>query len=254
MDRRKQFTFYASYYDAVKKLSKKDQLALLMAICAYAIDGVDANLSGGAASAFILIKPTLDASRRKAESGKRGGNSKQSESKQQANNKQTNIRDKQNEANCKQSVSEKEKEKEIEKENEIEDEKEKESSISTPPVPPSRGEPAKREEDVFAGLSEPLRGKLQVWLDYKRERRESYKPTGLSALVSKTAREAAEHGEQAVLDLIDQSMSCGYKGIPFDRLAGKRTDAGAGKAGNQIGSLEMDAIQRMMAGGGTSGA
>lgn len=255
MDRRKQFTFYASYYDAVKKLSKKDQLALLMAICAYAIDGVDANLSGGAASAFILIKPTLDASRRKAESGKRGGNSKQSESKQQANNKQTNIRDKQNEANSKQGETGSEKEKEKEGEYEIEGEKEKESSISSPPcVPPSRGEPEKREEDVFAGLSEPLREKLRVWLDYKRERRESYKPTGLSALVSKTAREAAEHGEQAVLDLIDQSMSCGYKGIPFDRLAGKRVDAGTGKSGNQIGSLELDAIQRMMAGGGTSGA
>lgn len=249
MDRRKQFTFYASYYDAVKKLSKKDQLALLMAICAYAIDGVDANLSGGAASAFILIKPTLDASRRKAEIGKRGGNSKQSESKPKANDKQTAKFDKQNEANCKQSGSEKEKEKEIEKEKEykIEGEKEKESSISPPPcVPPSRGEPDKREEDVLSGLSGPLREKLQVWLDYKRERRESYKPTGLSALVSKTAREAAEHGEQDVMELIDQAMSCGYKGIPFDRLAGKRTDAGAGKAGNQIGSLEMDAIQRMM--------
>lgn len=245
MDRRKQFTFYASYYDAVKKLSKKDQLSLLMAICAYAIDGVDSNLSGGAASAFILIKPTLDASRRKAESGKRGGNGKQSVSKLKANDKQNEECDKQNKANCKQSGSEKEKEKE--KEYEIEGEKEKESSISTPPcVPPSRGEPDKREEDALSGLSGPLREKLQVWLDYKRERRESYKPTGLSALVSKTAREAAEHGEQAVMELIDQAMSCGYKGIPFDRLAGKRTDAGAGKAGNQIGSLEMDAIQRMM--------
>lgn len=255
MDRRKQFTFYASYYDAVKKLSKKDQLSLLMAICAYAIDGVDSNLSGGAASAFILIKPTLDASRRKAESGKRGGNGKQSGSKLKANDKQTAECDKQNKANCKQIGSEKEKEKEIEKEYEIEGEKEKESSISSPPcVPPSRGEPDKREEDALSGLSGPLREKLQVWLDYKRERRESYKPTGLSALVSKTAREAAEHGEQAVMELIDQAMSCGYKGIPFDRLAGKRTDAGTGKSGNQIGSLELDAIQRMMAGGGTSGA
>lgn len=250
MDRRKQFTFYASYYDAVKKLNKKDQLALLMAICAYAIDGEETNLPGGAASAFILIKPTLDASRRKAESGKRGGNRKQSGSKPEANKKQTESKP---EADTKQVETGSEKEKEGEYE--IEGEKEKESSISSPPcVPPSRGEPAKREGDVFAGLSEPLREKLRVWLDYKRERRESYKPTGLSALVSKTAREAAEHGEQAVLDLIDQAMSCGYKGIPFDRLAGKRVDAGTGKSGTQIGSLELDAIQRMMAGGGTSGA
>lgn len=247
MDRRKQFTFYASYYDAVKKLSKKDQLSLLMAICAYAIDGVDSNLSGGAASAFILIKPTLDASRRKAESGKRGGNSKQTESKPKANDKQTAKCDNQNEANFKQSVSEKEKEKEIEKENEIEEEKEKESSISPPPVPPSRGEPAKREEDVFSGLSAPLREKLRVWLDYKRERRESYKPTGLSTLVSKTAREAEKYGQQAVIDLIDQAISCGYKGIPFDRLSAYKPSwnkAQPEKTGPS--EFEREAVRRMM--------
>ena len=246
MDRRKQFTFYASYYDAVKKLSKKDQLSLLMAICAYAIDGVDSNLSGGAASAFILIKPTLDASRRKAESGKRGGNIKQTESKPKANDKQTAKCDKQNEANCKQSVSEKEKEKEIEKENEIEEEKEKESSISPPPVPPSRGEPGKREEDALSGLSGPLREKLQVWLDYKRERRESYKPTGLSALVSKVSVSAEKYGNQAVMDLIDQAMSCGYKGIPFDRLAQKNPGMIQQPEKREPGEFERRAIQRMM--------
>lgn len=245
MDRRKQFTFYASYYDAVKKLSKKDQLSLLMAICAYAIDGVDSNLSGGAASAFILIKPTLDASRRKAESGKRGGNSKQSESKPKANDKQTAKCDKQNEANFKQSVSEKEKEKEIEKENEIEEEKEKESSISPPPVPPSRGDPGKK-EDGLSCLREPLRGKLQVWLDYKRERRESYKPTGLSALVSKVSVSAEKYGNQAVMDLIDQAMSCGYKGIPFDRLAHKNPGMIQQADKREPGEFERRAIQHMM--------
>jgi hypothetical protein len=63
------------------------------------------SLSDAAAIAFELIKPTLDASRKKAESGKQGG------SKHEANAKQT-------EASAKQTAREKEGEKE--KEGEIE--------------------------------------------------------------------------------------------------------------------------------------
>lgn len=117
---------------------------------------------------------------------------------------------------------------------------------NTPPVPPSRGEPDKREEDALSGLSGPLREKLQVWLDYKRERRESYKPTGLSALVSKVSVSAEKYGNQAVMDLIDQAMSCGYKGIPFDRLAQKNPGMIQQPEKREPGEFERRAIQRMM--------
>ncbi|UNI72500.1 MAG: hypothetical protein [Chaetfec virus UA24_244] len=63
-------------------------------------------LPDAAAIAFISAKPNLDASRRKAESGKRGGSTKQNASKSKANEEQA--------------ASEKEKEVEIEIENEIE--------------------------------------------------------------------------------------------------------------------------------------
>ena len=108
---RKQFTFYKSYYDAISELPKKDQAALILAVCAYALyETPPKGLSIAASTAFKLIKPTLDSGRRKAESGALGGqaNGKQSESKPKANRKQG------------ESASEKEREKEIEIEYEVE--------------------------------------------------------------------------------------------------------------------------------------
>ena len=95
--KRKQFTFYASYYDAVKVLPKREQVEVILAICAYALEENEPSLTGTAAAIFSLARPTLDASRRKAESGQKGGKQtgskteakrKQNESKLQANRKQ----------------------------------------------------------------------------------------------------------------------------------------------------------------------
>lgn len=98
---RKQFTFYRSYYDAIQELPKKDQSAIILAVCAYAIYETEpVGLSAAASTAFKLIRPTLDSGRKKAQSGKQGG------SKMKANDKQT--------------AREKEVEKEIEKEYEVE--------------------------------------------------------------------------------------------------------------------------------------
>ena len=121
---RKQFTFYRSYLDAIRRLPKKEQGNIVLAICNYALDEtIPSALSPIADTVFTLVKPTLDASRRKAEVGSCGG---KTSSKAQANDKQSVSK---TEANRKQTVSEKEKEKEREKEGEIEIEKENECSI-----------------------------------------------------------------------------------------------------------------------------
>jgi hypothetical protein len=109
---RGQFTFYRSYYEAIKQLPKKEQANVLLAICAYALDEETTKLTGTAAAIFMLVKPTLDASKRKAESGKAGGSAKQTGSKRQAKPKQT--------------AREEEIEKEVEVEDEIEIENENE--------------------------------------------------------------------------------------------------------------------------------
>ncbi len=113
---RTQFTFYRSYYEAISALPKKDQTAVLLAVCAYALDNKEPNLSGTASAVFTLIRPTLDTSRRKSQSGKKGG---ENGSKTEASGKQTASK---TEAKPKQTASEKEGEIEVEKEVEIENE------------------------------------------------------------------------------------------------------------------------------------
>lgn len=118
---RGQFTFYRSYFDALRTLSKKDRLAAYEAIAAYALDGTEPVLTGPAATAFILIRPTLDTGRKRAKSGKQGG------SKTEANGEQTESKP---EASAKRGIERSEKEGEKEKEKEIEKEGEKDSYTS----------------------------------------------------------------------------------------------------------------------------
>lgn len=114
---REQFTFYRSYYEAIKRLPPEEQGVAALAICAYALDGEEPNsLPPTTEISFILIKPTLDTGRKKAQNGQRGGqaNGKQNKSTAEANRKQNRSKQ---EANAKQNESKKEKEVEIEKEN-----------------------------------------------------------------------------------------------------------------------------------------
>lgn len=122
MENRNQFTFYRSYYDAIRMLPKRDQAAVLLAVCAYALNGVEPDVDGTASAIFTLIRPTLDAGRRKAEGGKKGSPSKDSIKTSERCKKDT--------------VKEKEKEKEKEGEIEIENE------CYLPPISPLQGDNA----------------------------------------------------------------------------------------------------------------
>lgn len=65
---RKQFTFYRSYYEAISRLPVTKRGKLLDMIVRYALDGDEPeHLSGEQHMVFSLIKPTLEASRKKAE-------------------------------------------------------------------------------------------------------------------------------------------------------------------------------------------
>jgi hypothetical protein len=132
MEHRGQFTFYRSFWEAIKGLPKKDRLPILEAIISYALDGdYPKGLTQSQSAFFSLVKPNLDASRKKAASGKQGG------SKTKANGKQSERE------------KEKEKENEIENEIEIEGENDKEQTPSTGPMFAEfwKRYPDKREEE-----------------------------------------------------------------------------------------------------------
>lgn len=111
MDNRSQFTFYRSFWEAVQSLPKKDKLPVLEAIISYALDGATpSGLSQSQSAFFLLVKPNLDASRKKAANGKQGGSKPKANGKQTASKKEDEIE------------NEEEEEKEKENENEIEKE------------------------------------------------------------------------------------------------------------------------------------
>lgn len=67
---RKQFTFYSGFMDGIKRIkSKSARCDAYDAIIAYALDGTEPDLEklpDAAAIAFVMAKPNLDASRKRA--------------------------------------------------------------------------------------------------------------------------------------------------------------------------------------------
>ena len=80
--------FYRSFYGAIRELPERNQVEVLRAICEFGFDGSEPEISGLSKTIWILIKPNLQANRKKWESGCKA-KTKQPKSKTEANNKQT---------------------------------------------------------------------------------------------------------------------------------------------------------------------
>lgn len=74
------FVFYRSFRESIKVLKTKEQLITLLAICDYALYGIEPDLSGAPHAIFTVAKPSIDANRVKRENGKKGGRPKKSKS------------------------------------------------------------------------------------------------------------------------------------------------------------------------------
>ena len=82
---RDSFIFYRSFYDASKCLKTNEKAQLFDAICSYALDEKIEQLDGTAFGMFQLVKPQLDANRKRFQNG---CVKKQNESKTEAKKKQ----------------------------------------------------------------------------------------------------------------------------------------------------------------------
>lgn len=69
--RRGQFTFYASFYEAVDRLPKSRQLEVYRAIAQYGLYGLEPALNGSAEGVFSVIRAVLESGRSKAEAKRR---------------------------------------------------------------------------------------------------------------------------------------------------------------------------------------
>ena len=132
---RKQFTWYRSYYDALKELPAEEFRDIVLAVCAYALDGEEPELSGVARAIFTLIRPTLEVGRSKAENRSRAEQTSISaeqtgNSPEQTKNKPEQTQNKRKQTRNKPEQTRKEKEKEKEREKESEND-----SYCSPPPP-----------------------------------------------------------------------------------------------------------------------
>lgn len=91
---RDSFVFYRSFFESFDGLSKKDKLLLFDAICNYALNDIEPQLSGVPLAMFKLLKPQLDANTRRYENGLKGGRPRKTEAK--PNENQTKTKPKRN--------------------------------------------------------------------------------------------------------------------------------------------------------------
>lgn len=65
--KRNQFTFYRSYFEALRSLPRREVTETILAICSYALDGEEPQLDGVPMALFTLIRPTLDSGMKQAQ-------------------------------------------------------------------------------------------------------------------------------------------------------------------------------------------
>lgn len=120
------------------------------------------------------------------------------------------------------------------------------------PKPPSSGALLDSLLPEYA-FADALSQKIRNWVKYKQERKEGYKEQGLKSLLTQIQKNALKYGDAAVIDLIDLSMSNGWKGIIWDKLAEPQRPIYGKKeipkgASGVLGDAELEAIQRVLRG------
>lgn len=93
-NKRDSFIFYRSFYDASKCLKTEGKAQLFDAICSYALDEKVEQLDGTAYGMFQLVKPQLDANRKRFNNGcikKQKGSKKEAKSKQTKSKVEANV-------------------------------------------------------------------------------------------------------------------------------------------------------------------
>ena len=96
--------------------------------------------------------------------------------------------------------------------------------MPTPACPPKPKADKPKEPDQTERFNEPVRSAVRDWLNYKKERREAYKSTGLKSLLTEIENRVKRHGEQAVAEVIRLSMANNWRGIIWDRITETRPE------------------------------
>lgn len=212
---KKSFIMMEDWTVLLSKLPVETAGALIKAMCVYQLTGEVVTDDPVVEAQMAVIVPIMDGNNKKheeicqkrSEIGRQGVAKRwQKDSKQIANDSNCYTEDSKQIENALQTIAESESVSESVSESE---------SVSVSEYPADTKTPHTPLED--ADLSEPVKDKLREWLQYKKERRDAYKPRGLSALISMVHNREQEMGASAVIEAIDLSMANGWKGIIWER-------------------------------------
>jgi len=81
--------------------------------------------------------------------------------------------------------------------------------------------PADDIEKMF-GYNESLLEAVRDWLAYKKQKRQPYQSAGLKSLLTTIRKKVAEYGEDAVIEVMTESMGQNYQGITWDRIKSRK--------------------------------
>ena len=193
MEEVKSFTFYRNYYEIIKYLPTKEKTQLYDAILEYMFEDKEPELKELLKGIWVNIKMPLDTNKKNIKNGQKGGRPK----------------------------------KEIE-ENEEPKENPKETQIITQKEPKPKANNISyflflisNNNYKYININNNIYNKIIEWLEYKQERKELYKETGLKNLLTQIENSIEQYGEEKVIDVISQSMANNWKGIIFDKLTSK---------------------------------
>lgn len=180
------FTFYKNYYELIKYLSDKKRLELYDGILKYMFENEEPKFNDLLYGIWVNLKMPLDTS--KNNSG-RGGRPKKKEIKKE-NPLKTDLKP---------------------KENPLKTDKET-NNISYFLFLISNN------NYKYIINNSNIYNKIIEWLEYKQERKELYKETGLRNLLSEIENNIEIYGEDLLVKLISHCMANNYKGIIFEKL------------------------------------
>lgn len=209
------FYMYTEYIHFLEGMTIEDQALLFRVILQHEGGLKVEEMTPAVKAVFSMIKNRLDNNREeyektceaRAESGRKGGLAKSGKSKQMVANGSKSKQTVANSSKPKQSVAD----------NDNENEKDNDKENDIPPLNPPTGEKVTATAMIDErGFPEPLESAVKEWVQYKAEKRQGYKPTGLKSLLTEVAKNAAKYGNSVVIDVIRKSIAANYTGIVWD--------------------------------------
>lgn len=215
----KSFVFYLSFYEAMEDMTDEQELTLYRAISKYALFGEEPSLTGVVKLAFTLIKPQLEANRKKRIDGKKGGRPSkekddscgfESEKPVVLEDENHSLKNKKPNENVNVNVNGNVNSNANINENNI------------PPIPQgerkSKRTPLEIPTQSETGFSNAMQEAFETWLQYKKEKKQTYQPTGLKTFIRKLKSCVEQYGENAVIDMLERAISSGYAGPVWESL------------------------------------